>query len=245
MVRRDRIAMRYYVRALLGVAVFLTGIAGFCAGLFVLLRAVERARTPDLAGSGPLPVGRILALFFGGGLVALIGLAVVGWRGAPPVAQPGIKPNWLETLGLGLSSFGIFFLADATATLAATFGPGSSSASAVRTGMGLMGAVFAVMGIAPLALAIRWARADRRAPSAAEPSLTAAVVALRETAHLPARPPTTGALVQPAQGAAPPPNGAESSPATPVTTAPRESPADDLPQVPVAAPRAPAAPPAG
>jgi hypothetical protein len=70
----------------------------------VLLRAVARGHTPDLAWSVPLPVGWIMALFFSVGIVALIGPAVVGWRGAPPVVRPGGKPNRLGALGLGLAT---------------------------------------------------------------------------------------------------------------------------------------------
>jgi hypothetical protein len=164
--------------------------------------------------------------------VGLAGLALVAWRGEPPGARPGRKPNWLEALGIGLSSWGIFFTAAGGTALFTAFGPGDTNVVHARLTMGIVGAVFVLMGLVPLVLAVRWALSDRRAATVAEIAAEevaplpagAFVSSLYETANLlgsrrapssAPKPPKTDAAAAIADAEAPGPSEAPSAPDAP------------------------------
>jgi len=186
--------MSYHIKAFVGVSLFLACIAGFCVGLFRIIRSGATARGSGYAANGiPAHVGWLVALLATSVVLGLGGLALAAARGDPPAARPGVRPNWLEALGLGLSSFGLFFLAAGATALLAAFGPGGSIVAGVRMGMGITGGVFVVMGLVPLVLSVRWALSDRRISADAahgqrEPAvalpLSASIVSLYETANL-------------------------------------------------------------
>lgn len=209
--------MGYYLKAATGVALFLAAVAAFCWAFYSLVHGVTQVTGADMETEiDSIHLGRSITVLIVALFVGLGGIALAGLRGDPPSGGTG-RPSWLEALGLGLTSFGIFFLAvGAVSVLAMVAGPAGPAGS--RWGLIAMGAVFIVMGLVPLWLAVRWARSDRREASEggdeSQPlPLSAAVVSLADTANaLTSRPRFAaggGAAVSPAPPYAP---GSQPSP---------------------------------
>ncbi len=166
-VRRIDVAMKYYLKVLFGLDLFLLGTAAVCYGLYQLTRSAMSA-VAEPAGAQE-SIAWMAALLVAGVFVGLIGMLVASWRGDPPGLSSDGRPNWIEALGTGLTSWGVFFLAVGATLLLAGYGPGSTDVGGIRLTLAILGGVFIVMGLVPLILAVRWAIADRR-PVAVAPA---------------------------------------------------------------------------
>jgi hypothetical protein len=138
--------MRYWTRAVIGLAICAIAIVGVDWGIYHLVRTGSCGSDGTYIATRPCPPGtggHILALIGGifGGLIGIGIWATRGDRGRP------------SAMGLGLIMWSLLFLTLAGSVAVAAYGPANNHNSGARTAAIILGVIFVPMGLAPLALA--------------------------------------------------------------------------------------------
>jgi hypothetical protein len=138
--------MRYWTRAVIGLAICAIAIVGLDWGIYHLVRTGSCGSNGTYIATRPCPPGtggHILALIGGifGGLIGIGIWATRGDRGRP------------SAMGLGLIMWSLLFLTLAGSVAVAAYGPANNHNSGARTAAIILGVIFVPMGLAPLALA--------------------------------------------------------------------------------------------
>jgi Short C-terminal domain len=172
--------MGYLVKAPLGLAMFIGGIALFNVKLVSLLETGTCAsgNTPyQISQPCPSGTGTDILLLMAGIFGGLIGAGIFAFRGDPPWDKD--RPiNSGSNFSFGLFAWGLFFTATgATSLIASLTNQAIQDSSGGKLGGLIVGGVFLVMGVPALAMAL-WAlvsgigkRDERPATAAAIPGM--------------------------------------------------------------------------
>jgi hypothetical protein len=148
--------MRYWVRAVIGLAICAAAVVGIDWGIYHLVRTGSCGSSTTYVTTRPCPPGtggHILALIGGifGGLIGLGVWATRGDRGRP------------SPIPLAAIMWSLLFVTLAASTAYSAFGPANNHNSGARTTAIILAAIFVPMGLAPLPLAFGGRRKQERA----------------------------------------------------------------------------------
>jgi hypothetical protein len=154
--------MRYWVIALIALAICAAAIVGIDWGIYHLVRTGSCGSSSTYVTYRPCPPGtggHILALI-GGIFGGLIGLGVWATRGS------GGRPS---RIGLGLIMWSLLFVTLAASVAYAAYGPASNGSSGAKTTAIVLAVIFVPMGLAPLPFALRSSRSSSWAKGQSTP----------------------------------------------------------------------------
>jgi hypothetical protein len=165
----------YWVRAGLGLALFVAGLAAFDYAVYALVQTGTCASGGAYVSARACPAGTAeKAMLIPGGVIAgMFGLMLLARRGRRSGAPDGPR-----RLNGGLFGWSALFISLGIVALLATIGPGAEPSGGARwVGFFLCG-LFVPMGLAPLVASL----AGRRLRRSQGPALDAAAIARRAAA---------------------------------------------------------------
>ena len=141
----------YWFKTVLGLVLFLAGLAAFEYALYELMQTGTCASGGPYVSARPCPAGTFekALLLPAGFIVGTIGIIVFALRGSRPGAPDGAR-----SLNATLVAWSGLFIVTGIVALLASIGPGADSAQDARWVGIFLCALFVPMGIAPLVLAV-------------------------------------------------------------------------------------------
>jgi hypothetical protein len=160
----------YWVKAVLGLALFLAGLAAFNYSLYELMQIGTCASGGPYVSARPCPEGTFgKALLMPAGLiVGGIGIVLYGLRGRRPGAT-GDRGG----IGAGLIGWSGLFVSTGVVALLASIGPGADPAQDAKWVGWFLFALFVPMGVLPLFGAVAARRARRKYAPRIDPVVAA------------------------------------------------------------------------
>lgn len=174
--------MGYLIKAPLGLAMFIGGIALFNVKLVSLLETGTCAsgNTPyQISQPCPAGTGTDILLLIAGIFAGLIGAAIFAFRGDPPWNRDG-RGRRFGNVSFGLFAWGLFFTATgATSLIASLSNQAIQDSSGGQLGGIIVGGTFLVMGVPALLIALAGLVRGLRGRDERPPSMTATADGMR------------------------------------------------------------------
>ena len=167
--------MGYLIKAPLGLAMFIGGIALFNVKLVSLLETGTCAsgNTPyQISQPCPAGTGTDILLLIAGIFAGLIGAAIFAFRGDPPWDRDG-RGRRFGSFSLGVFAWGLFFTATgATSLIASLTNQAIQDSSGGKLGGIIVGGTFLVMGVPALLIAVAGLLRSLRGREERPPAMT-------------------------------------------------------------------------